>query len=50
MEILKAIHLKKYYGNGENTVKAVNDISFSIEKRQFLLLWWEHPEAEKPLY
>lgn len=35
MEILKAIHLKKYYGNGENTVKAVNDISFSIEKGSF---------------
>ena len=36
MEILKAIHLKKYYGNGENTVKAVNDISFSIEKGEIL--------------
>ena len=35
MEILKAIHLKKYYGNGENTIKAVNDISFLIEKGSF---------------
>ena len=35
MEILKAIHLQKYYGNGENTIKAVNDISFSIEKGSF---------------
>ena len=35
MEILKTIHLRKYYGNGENTIKAVNDISFSIEKGSF---------------
>ena len=35
MEILKAVHLKKYYGSGENIVKAVDDISFSIEKGSF---------------
>ena len=35
MEILKAIHLKKYYGSGENLVKAVDDISFSVEKGSF---------------
>lgn len=35
MEILKAIHLKKYYGSGENIVKAVDDISFSVEKGSF---------------
>ena len=35
MEILKTIHLKKYYGSGENLVKAVDDISFSVEKGSF---------------
>ncbi len=35
MEILKAMHLKKYYGSGENLVKAVDDISFSVEKGSF---------------
>ncbi len=35
MEILKTIHLKKYYGSGENIVKAVDDISFSVEKGSF---------------
>lgn len=35
MEILKTIHLKKHYGSGENLVKAVDDISFSVEKGSF---------------
>ncbi len=35
MEILKTVNLKKYYGNGENLVKAVDGISFSIEKGSF---------------
>ncbi len=35
MEILQAVNLKKYYQSGDNTVKAVDDISFSIEKGSF---------------
>ncbi len=35
MEILKAKNLKKYYGSGENVVKAVDGISFSVEKGSF---------------
>ena len=35
MEILKAVNLKKYYESGENIVKAVDDVSFSIEKGSF---------------
>ena len=35
MDILKAVHLKKYYGSGENLVKAVDDVSFGIEKGSF---------------
>ena len=32
MEILKVEHLSKIYGKGETIVKAVDDISFSVEK------------------
>ena len=35
MEILKAANLKKYYGSGENIVKAMDNVSFSIEKGSF---------------
>ena len=35
MEILRAVHLKKYYGSGENLVRAVDDVSFGIEKGSF---------------
>ena len=35
MEILKTINLKKYYTSGENTVKAVDNITFSVEKGSF---------------
>ncbi len=38
MEILKVEHLSKYYGSGENLVKAVDDISFSVEKGEFLAI------------
>ena len=38
MEILKIEHLTKTYGAGENTVRAVDDISFSVEKGEFLAI------------
>lgn len=38
MEILKVEHLTKRYGKGENTVLAVNDISFSVEKGEFVAI------------
>ncbi len=38
MEILKIEHLKKTYGSGENAVHAVDDISFSVEKGEFLAI------------
>lgn len=36
MHILEAKHLKKYYGAGESLVKAVDDVTFSIEKGEFV--------------
>ena len=38
MEILRIEHLTKIYGTGENTVRAVDDISFSVEKGEFLAI------------
>lgn len=36
MEILRAEHLSKIYGKGDNRVKALDDVSFSVEKGQFV--------------
>ncbi len=38
MEILKAEHLTKVYGSGENQVKALDDVSFSVQKGEFLAI------------
>ena len=35
-EILKLEHIQKYYGNGGNITKAIDDISFSVEKGEFI--------------
>ena len=34
--ILELEHIQKYYGNGEAVTKAIKDISFSVEKGEFL--------------
>ena len=36
MEILRVENLKKYYGEGTNTVKALDGISFSVNKGEFI--------------
>lgn len=38
MKILETRHLKKYYGSGNSQVKAVNDISISVEKGEFVAI------------
>lgn len=38
MEILKVEHLSKIYGSGDNQVKALDDVSFSVEKGQFIAI------------
>ncbi len=35
MSVLHAFHLKKYYGGAENLVKALDDVSVSVEDGQF---------------
>ena len=38
MELMRIEHLTKVYGSGENAVHAVDDVSFSVEKREFLAI------------
>lgn len=38
MEILKVENLTKTYGSGENFVNAVDDVSFSVEKGEFVAI------------
>ena len=36
MEILRVEHLTKIYGEGSNQVKALDDVSFTVEKGEFV--------------
>jgi len=38
MEILKIEHLSKIYGKGESAVKALDDVSFSVRKGEFVAI------------
>ncbi len=38
MELLKVEHLMKIYGRGENQVYALNDVSFSVRKGEFIAI------------
>lgn len=38
MEILRVEHLSKIYGKEENQVRALDDVSFSVEKGQFVAI------------
>ncbi|MFW5438661.1 ABC transporter ATP-binding protein [Paenibacillus apiarius] len=38
MEILKIEHLSKIYGKGESAVRALDDVSFSVQKGEFVAI------------
>lgn len=38
MEILKVEHLSKTYGSGEHEVRALDDVSFAVEKGEFMAI------------
>ena len=38
MEILKVENLCKPYGKGDNIVKALDDVSFSVQKGEFVAI------------
>lgn len=38
MEIIQAEHLSKVYGKGENEVVALKDVSFSVQKGEFVAI------------
>ena len=49
MEILKVEHLSKIYGQGENEVRALDDVSFSVEKGQFVAIIGPSGSGKSPL-
>ena len=38
MEVLRVEHLTKIYGKGENEVKALDNVSFTIEQGEFVAI------------
>lgn len=38
MELLRVEHLSRYYGEGPAQVKALDDVSFSVEKGEFVAI------------
>ena len=38
MEILRVENLSKVYGTGETAVRALNDISFSVQRGEFVAI------------
>ena len=38
MEVLRAEHLRKTYGEGDTRVDALKDVSFSVEKGEFVAI------------
>ena len=38
MHILEVSHLRKIYGEGENAVRALDDVSFTVEKGEFVAI------------
>ncbi|MGL4911323.1 MAG: ABC transporter ATP-binding protein [Romboutsia sp.] len=38
MKILESKNLKKYYGSGENLVKALDDVNISVDKGEFVAI------------
>lgn len=38
MELLRVEHLSRYYGEGPAKVKALDDVSFSVEKGEFVAI------------
>ena len=47
--IIKVCDVEKFYGNKDTITKAVNRISFEVEKGEFTAIW-EPAEAERPLF
>ena len=48
MEILKIENLTKVYGSGENEVRALDGVSFSVEKGEYLAIGGPSGSSESP--
>ena len=51
MEIVRVENLSKQYGSGETAVKALNNVSFSVNKGEFVAISMEHQaQVNLPYY
>lgn len=50
MEILKVENLVKTYGKGENQINAVDNVSFTIDKGEFVAIVGAQVVVENQLY
>ena len=50
MEILKTVDLKKYYGSGENQVKALDGVNLSVEEGEFVSVVGTSGSGNQPFF
>lgn len=48
MELLRVEHLSRYYGEGPAQVKALDDVSFSVEKGEFVAIMGPSGSGKAP--
>ena len=50
MEVLKAEHISKIYGEGENEVRALDDVSFYIQQGEFVAIIGPSGSGKSPCF
>ena len=46
--VLKLNNVEKYYGNNSNITKAIDRISFEVDKGEFVVLWVPVVQEKRP--
>lgn len=48
--VLEVKNIEKYYGNKSNLTKAIDNISFNVQKGEFVGIMWASGSREKQHY